>query len=102
MLSEHSAEVEVLRVVHQTSRTGRVSPVAELVPTKLSGATLSRATVHHYNMVKTNGVGPGAIIKLVRSGLVIPKIEAVIKRAEPELPKNCPSCGATLFGKVII
>ena len=96
-VNEESAEVEVLKVVHQTSRTGRVSPVAELVPTKLSGATLSRVTVHHYHMVKTNGVGPGAIIKLVRSGLVIPKIEEVIKRAEPELPENCPSCGAHLI-----
>ena len=92
-----TAEVEVLEVVPQTSRTGRVSPVAVLVPTKLSGATLSRATVHHYSMVKTKGVGPGAIIKLVRSGLVIPKIEEVIKPAEPELPKNCPSCGAHLI-----
>ena len=96
-VNEESAEVEVLKVVPQTSRTGRVSPVAELVPTKLSGATLSRVTVHHYHMVKTNGVGPGAIVKLVRSGLVIPKIEEVIKRAEPELPENCPSCGAHLI-----
>ncbi|KZN32578.1 DNA ligase [Pseudoalteromonas luteoviolacea CPMOR-2] len=96
-VNDESAEVEVLKVVPQTSRTGRVSPVAELAPTKLSGATLSRATVHHYNMVKTNGVGPGAIIRLVRSGLVIPKIEEVIKPAEPELPENCPSCNAHLI-----
>ncbi|MFH3823853.1 helix-hairpin-helix domain-containing protein [Acinetobacter pittii] len=96
-VNDATAEVEVLEVVPQTSRTGRVSPVAELVPTKLSGATLSRVTVHHYHMVKTNGVGPGAIIKLVRSGLVIPKIEQVIKPAEPELPENCPSCGAHLI-----
>ncbi|WP_339890459.1 BRCT domain-containing protein [uncultured Alteromonas sp.] len=96
-VNDESAEVEVLRVIPQTSRTGRVSPVAELVPTKLSGATLSRATVHHYNMVKTNGVGPGAIIKLVRSGLVIPKIEMVIKPTEPELPESCPSCNAHLI-----
>lgn len=96
-VNDESAEVEVLKVVPQTSRTGRVSPVAELVPTKLSGATLSRATVHHYSMVKTNGVGPGAIIKLVRSGLVIPKIEEVIRTAEPELPENCPSCDAHLI-----
>lgn len=92
-----SAVVEVLKVIPQTSRTGRVSPVAELVPTKLSGATLSRATAHHYKMVKTNGVGPGAIIKLVRSGSVIPKIDAVIKRAEPDLPESCPSCNAHLI-----
>ncbi|WP_316677792.1 BRCT domain-containing protein [uncultured Tolumonas sp.] len=95
-VNEEAAEVEVLRVIPQTSRTGRVSPVAELVPTKLSGATISRATVHHYNMVKNNGIGTGAVVKLVRSGLVIPKIEAVIKRVEPQLPETCPSCNTLL------
>ncbi len=96
-INEESAEVEVIKVTPQTSRTGRVSPVAELVPTKLSGATLSRATVHHYSMVKMSGVGPGAVIKLVRSGQVIPKIEAVIKPAIPEIPEKCPSCQAHLL-----
>ena len=96
-VNEDSAEVEVLRVIPQTSRTGRVSPVAELQPTKLSGATISRATVHHYNMVKTNGVGAGAIVQLVRSGLVIPKIEKVIKSVEPDLPNECPSCSTHLI-----
>jgi len=96
-VNEASAQVTVKRVVPQTSRTGRISPVAELEPTKLSGATISRVTVHHYNMVKTNGVGPGAVVELVRSGLVIPKIERVISPAEPELPSSCPSCDAHLL-----
>jgi DNA ligase (NAD+) len=91
-----SAQVEVLGVTPQTSRTGRISPVAELVPTRLSGATLSRATVHHYGMVKALGVGKGAVVRLVRSGLVIPKIEQVIRAVTPELPETCPSCGAHL------
>ncbi|MEI8665953.1 DNA ligase [Pseudoalteromonas sp. B28] len=96
-VNEESAEVEVKNVIPQTSRTGRISPVAELVPTKLSGATISRVTVHHYNMVKTKKIGPGAVIQLVRSGLVIPKIEDVIQEAEPQLPDNCPSCNAHLI-----
>ncbi|TMM42608.1 BRCT domain-containing protein [Colwellia ponticola] len=96
-VNEDSAEVEVLNIIPQTSRTGRISPVAELVPTKLSGATISRVTVHHYNMVKTNGVGPGAVVQLVRSGLVIPKIEKVIKKVEPQLPDSCPSCHSHLL-----
>lgn len=95
-VNDESAEVEVLGVTPQTSRTGRVSPVAELVPTKISGATISRVTVHHYNMVKTNGIGQGAIVQVVRSGLVIPKIEKVIKRVEPQIPENCPSCQSHL------
>ncbi|MBH0018649.1 BRCT domain-containing protein [Pseudoalteromonas sp. NGC95] len=96
-VNEDSAEVEVLNIIPQTSRTGRISPVAELVPTKLSGATIRRVTVHHYNMVKTNGVGPGAIVQLVRSGLVIPKIEKVIKKVVPQLPDFCPSCNSHLL-----
>lgn len=96
-INEESAQVEVIDVIPQTSRTGRISPVALLVPTKLSGATISRATVHHYNMVKTNGVGKGAIVQLVRSGLVIPKIEKVIKKVQAKLPDVCPSCGSHLL-----
>ena len=91
-VNEESAEVEVLKIIPQTSRTGRITPVAQLVPTKLSGATISRVTVHHYNMVKSKGIGKGAIVQLVRSGLVIPKIEQVIKSVEPDIPDACPSC----------
>jgi DNA ligase (NAD+) len=92
-----TAEVEVLRVVAQTSRSGRVNPVVEVEPTRLSGALIRRATAHHYNMVRQNGVGPGAIIRLSRSGEVIPKIEEVLVPVEPQLPKSCPSCGSTLI-----
>ncbi len=86
------AKVTVTDVIPQTSRTGKLTPVAQLMPTKLSGATISRATVHHYGMVKSKGVGKGALVELVRSGLVIPKIEAVIKKSKPDIPEVCPSC----------
>lgn len=87
-----TAEVEVLNVTPQTSRSGRITPVAELEPVRLSGALLSRATAHHYKMVLDNGIGPGAIIQLARSGEVIPKIERVIIAAQPQVPSHCPSC----------
>jgi len=90
------AQVKVLNVVPQTARTGRVSPVVELEPTKLSGAEIRRATAHHYGMVKSKGIGAGALIELVRSGLVIPKIERVLEAAEPNLPEHCPSCNSDL------
>lgn len=95
-INDESAEVPVLSVTPQTSRSGRITPVAELQPTKLSGATLSRATCHHYRNVKSEGIGPGAIIELVRSGLVIPKLQKVITPAEPDLPTHCPSCNTEI------
>ncbi|MGR9088651.1 MAG: helix-hairpin-helix domain-containing protein [Gammaproteobacteria bacterium] len=90
------AVVKVLRVIPQTSRSGRVNPVAELVPTKLSGAMISRATAHHYGMVREMGIGEGTVIELTRSGLVIPKIERVITPMDPQIPESCPSCGSEL------
>lgn len=92
-----TAEVRILQVVPQTSRSGRITPVAELEPTRLSGALLSRATAHHYKMVVDKGIGPGALIRLARSGEVIPKIEEVLQAVEPQLPDACPSCGHELI-----
>ena len=91
-----TAQVKVLRVTPQTSRSGRVNPVAELVPTRLSGAMISRATAHHYGMVREQGIGEGTVIELTRSGMVIPKIERVITPQIPQIPEHCPSCGSRL------
>lgn len=91
-----SAVVKVLEVIPQTSRSGRVNPVALLEPTRLSGALISRATAHHYGMVKALGIGKNTLIELTRSGLVIPKIERVIKAQPPQIPELCPSCDSRL------
>lgn len=93
---QSTAEVEVLRVTPQTSRVGRVTPVLELEPTRLSGATIQRATAHHYGMVRNLGIGPGARIELTRSGEVIPKVNRVIKPVEPQITEFCPSCDSKL------
>lgn len=89
-----AAHVKVIDVLPQTSRSGRVNPVAIVEPTRLSGALVQRATAHHYKMVLEKGIGPGAVIELTRSGEVIPKIGAVINPVVPELPRECPSCGS--------
>lgn len=94
--NKETAEVRVLQVVGQTSRSGRITPVAEVEPTWLSGATIQRATAHHYNMVREKGIGRGALIRLARSGEVIPKIEDVLEPVQAELPETCPSCDSSL------
>ena len=94
--NKEKAQVRVISVTAQVGRTGKVTPVAELEPTQLSGATIYRATGHHYGLVKEQGLGAGSVIELTRSGLVIPKINKVLKSAEIDLPLNCPSCGNKL------
>lgn len=91
-----SVEVQVEAVVPQTSRSGRVNPVAEFAPTRLRGAMIRRATAHHYAMVQELKIGAGALIRLSRSGEVIPKIEEVLVPGKVVLPDKCPSCGSKL------
>jgi len=94
--NKEKAQVKVISVTAQVGRTGKITPVAELEPTQLSGATIYRATGHHYGLVKQQGLGAGSVIELTRSGLVIPKINKVLKTAEVDIPTNCPSCGNQL------
>jgi len=89
-----AAHVKVIEVFPQTSRSGRINPIARVEPTRLSGALIQRATAHHYKMVVDKGIGPGAVIELTRSGEVIPKIGNVITPVEPVVPDKCPSCGS--------
>ncbi|MGE4570342.1 MAG: BRCT domain-containing protein, partial [Gammaproteobacteria bacterium] len=94
--NKDKAQVCVLSVTAQVGRTGKITPVAELEPTQLSGATIYRATGHHYGLVKKQGLGSGSVVELTRSGLVIPKINKVLKSAEVSIPESCPSCQGRL------
>ena len=94
--NKDKAQVRVLSITPQVGRTGKITPVAELEPTLLSGATIVRATGHHYGLVKEQGLGKGSIIELTRSGLVIPKINKVLKPTTVQIPDKCPSCGDQL------
>jgi DNA ligase (NAD+) len=90
--NKEKAQVEVEDVIPQVGRTGKITPVAVLKPTKLSGAILSHASCYHYNFIKENQLGTGSIVELIRSGLVIPKITKVLQHTTATIPTHCPSC----------
>ena len=91
------ARTEVVAITWQVGRTGTITPVLEVVPTNISGATIRRVTAHNAGLVKEQGLGPGALIEIIRSGEVIPKLEKVIRKASyVELPGGCPSCASEL------
>lgn len=84
-----SAEIEVIEVEWNISKDGYIKPKLKLKPTKLSGVVISNATAYNAKYIVDNVLGPGAIITLIRSGDVIPKIINIIKPAnnnKPQLP----------------
>ena len=50
--NKEKAQVRVTSITAQVGRTGKITPVAELEPTQLSGATIYRATGHHFGLVR--------------------------------------------------
>jgi len=84
-------------ITWQVGRTGNITPVLEIRPTHLSGATIRRVTAHHAGLVQKRHVGIGSEIEIVRSGEVIPKLEKVIRESRRfSIPKECPACGFIL------
>lgn len=95
-----TAETTVERIQWQVGRTGNVTPVLEVSPIRLSGATIRRVTAHHAGMVSKMSIGPGARIDVIRSGEVIPKLERVLETSQTvHLPERCPSCDHGLSWK---
>jgi len=92
-----SKSTEVLRITWQVGRTGKITPVLELEPIEVSGATIRRVTAHNASAIRDLAIGIGAGVEIIRSGEVIPYIERVTESGdEIDIPKICPSCGDPL------
>ncbi len=87
---------QVIDIKVQVGRTGALTPVAELAPTKLGGVTIKHATLHNYDEIQRLGLKIGDTVILTRAGDVIPKITSVLQslRTGNErdfyMPKFCP------------
>ncbi|MGE3608831.1 MAG: NAD-dependent DNA ligase LigA [Bacteriovoracaceae bacterium] len=76
------------------SRTGTLTPVAHVEPVELSGAVITRVTLHNFGMVKSYELKAGDQIEIIRSGEVIPKFLSVVEKVGGgfKYPHHCPSC----------
>lgn len=83
---EQSAESEVLGISWNISKQGLLKPTIHIKPVKLDGVTVSNVTGNNARFIKDMGIGIGAVVKVKRSGMVIPLITDVIKTVEFQLP----------------
>lgn len=82
MLDEQTQLTTVKRVEWNVTKNKLLKPRVEFEPVKIGGDTIMFATGFNAKFIKDKGIGPGAKIKIVRSGDVIPYIEDVITPAE--------------------
>lgn len=98
------SEVVVTRLADiavQVGRTGAITPLAVLEPVRLGGVTVSSATLHNADQVRTLDLRIGDWVRVERAGGVIPAVLGVDgdgarrdgSERRWEFPASCPACG---------
>ena len=88
VLSDQMAEAKVIDVLWTPSKDGFLKPVIQIEPVRIKGADIEYATAYNAKFIADNKIGIGALVKMVRSGDVIPKIMEVVKASrKAKMPK---------------
>lgn len=92
-------ETVVEDITLQVGRTGKLTPVAHLVPVAVAGTVVARATLHNADFIQEKDIRVGDTVILQKAGDIIPEIVSVVKELRPEgtkvwhFPKHSALCG---------
>jgi NAD-dependent DNA ligase len=85
------------RVAMDISKAGIYYPVWHLRrPLNFDGVDVRRISASNADLLAKSKAGPGAVIKVIRSGDVIPFYAETVKPAPLELPTRCTYCNTKL------
>lgn len=93
-------ETRLVGVEINVGRTGIIAPTAILEPILLAGTTVSRASMHNFDLVRDKDIRIGDMVLVHKAGDIIPEIIQSIphKRTGNEIqinpPRECPACGS--------
>jgi len=94
---------QIIDIISQVGRTGKVTPVAIMKPVNVYGVTVTRATLHNQDEIERLGLLIGDTVIIRRAGDVIPEIVKVLpelrigSEKEYKYPSICPECGTALI-----
>ncbi len=92
-------------IIFTVGRTGQITPNAVLEPVIVAGSTISRATLHNEDYVKSKDLKIGDIVSIHKAGDVIPEVGEVKKERRTgkekdfEMITTCPMCGNFIYKK---
>ena len=94
---------KLINIEASVGRQGAITPVANLEPVEIAGATVSNASLHNWDEIQRKDIRIGDTVEVERAGDVIPHVIAIIteKRNGSETPyyysQRCPACGSLII-----
>lgn len=90
VISDQMAETQVVDVIWTASKDGYLKPRVQINPVHIGGVKIEFATGFNGQYIESNKIGVGAVIKIVRSGDVIPYIKSITTAAETAKMPSVP------------
>ena len=90
-------------IIINVGRTGVLTPNAVLEPVSVAGSTVSRATLHNIDYIRSKDIRIGDTVVIRKAGDIIPEVVKVDTDArtgdeiEFEMPQSCPSCSSQVI-----
>lgn len=78
----------VIGIEWTQKKSGKLTPVLLIEPTKLDGSTVTRVNGMNYNYLRVNHAGVDSVIQFSKSGDIIPIMNKVIQRSDKILFPN--------------
>ena len=86
-LEEQIATTTVVNVEYNISKHGTLAPRIEYTPIVIKGDTHQYTTGFNMKYIVDNKIGKGTVLKIIKSGDVIPYIYEIVKHSgEPQMP----------------
>ena len=98
-LKAELAQTELLDIFATVGRTGRITYNAKLAPIKLMGTTITAATLHNANYIRTLNLNVGDRVNIKKAGDIIPKVLSIVEKKNTNIWKEnneCPICSSSL------
>jgi NAD-dependent DNA ligase len=87
VISDQVVETKVLDVIWTPTKDGYLKPRIRLEPVQVGGVKIEFASGFNGAFIEKHKIGVGAVVQIVRSGDVIPHVNAVIVPAlKPKMP----------------
>jgi DNA ligase (NAD+) len=96
----------VLAIKISVGRTGALTPTADLEPVRITGVTVSRASLHNEDEIRRKDIRVGDTVLVERAGDVIPQVVRVLLEVRPAdstpfiMPTHCPACHTQAYRPV--